>query len=185
MPFCPKCRDEFQDWVKVCPDCGVGLVDKLQPIPKSVASGEIPVVPEKLVTIASFSHPEEAYIVSTKLESEGIRSFVADAHTVTANWLYSNAIGGVKVQVRESDAAEAARILRLAKQDIHAAISTGETCPKCNSADIHYETFSLRPVFVSWLLSFLTFGPEGAFIFPFLRRKWKCRTCGHQWRNRS
>ena len=26
MPFCPKCRDEFQDWVKTCPDCQVALV---------------------------------------------------------------------------------------------------------------------------------------------------------------
>jgi len=29
VPYCPKCREEFQDWVKVCPDCGVALVDKL------------------------------------------------------------------------------------------------------------------------------------------------------------
>jgi hypothetical protein len=31
MPFCPKCRDEFQDWVEVCPDCKSKLVDKLSP----------------------------------------------------------------------------------------------------------------------------------------------------------
>jgi hypothetical protein len=29
MPFCPKCRDEFQDEVAVCPDCGVRLVERL------------------------------------------------------------------------------------------------------------------------------------------------------------
>ncbi|MDD5703251.1 MAG: hypothetical protein PHU23_14535 [Dehalococcoidales bacterium] len=29
MPYCPKCRDEFQDWVKVCPGCQVALVDEL------------------------------------------------------------------------------------------------------------------------------------------------------------
>ncbi len=34
MPYCPECRDEFQDWVKICPDCNVALVDKLPPPPK-------------------------------------------------------------------------------------------------------------------------------------------------------
>jgi hypothetical protein len=34
VPYCPQCRDEFQDWVKVCPDCNVALVEKLSPLPK-------------------------------------------------------------------------------------------------------------------------------------------------------
>ena len=29
MPYCPQCRDEFQDWVKDCPDCNVALVKTL------------------------------------------------------------------------------------------------------------------------------------------------------------
>ena len=35
VPYCPKCRDEFQDWVKICPDCNVALVEKLLPPAKS------------------------------------------------------------------------------------------------------------------------------------------------------
>ena len=34
MPFCPECRDEFQDWVTVCPDCKVALVSELKDIPE-------------------------------------------------------------------------------------------------------------------------------------------------------
>jgi hypothetical protein len=34
MPYCPICRDEFQDWVKVCPSCNVELVKKLPPLEK-------------------------------------------------------------------------------------------------------------------------------------------------------
>jgi hypothetical protein len=34
VPYCPECHDEFQDWVKVCPDCNVALVEKLPPLPK-------------------------------------------------------------------------------------------------------------------------------------------------------
>ncbi len=36
MPYCSKCREEFQDWVTMCPDCSVSLVDILPepPVPK-------------------------------------------------------------------------------------------------------------------------------------------------------
>jgi hypothetical protein len=34
MPYCPKCRDEFQEWVKTCPDCRVSLVADLPASPK-------------------------------------------------------------------------------------------------------------------------------------------------------
>ena len=33
MPYCPQCRDEFQDWVETCPDCKVPLVNTLPPLP--------------------------------------------------------------------------------------------------------------------------------------------------------
>lgn len=174
MPFCPKCREEFQDWINTCPRCKVKLIHKLQPFPKQVKD-KLP--DEKIVTIARFSHPEEAYLASAKLESEGICSFMADKHTITADWLVSNAIGGVRLQVRESEAAEAKRILSLPQVDIQTTASTDETCPKCSSADIKYERFSLRPIFISWLLT--------GFMLPFLKRKWRCNTCGHQWKNRK
>ena len=35
MPFCPNCRDEFEDWVKLCPDCHIALVNELPPLPKT------------------------------------------------------------------------------------------------------------------------------------------------------
>jgi len=31
MPFCPKCRAEYVEGVKTCPDCQVALVEKLPP----------------------------------------------------------------------------------------------------------------------------------------------------------
>jgi hypothetical protein len=34
MPYCPQCRDEFQSWVKVCPDHKVALVAELSLRPK-------------------------------------------------------------------------------------------------------------------------------------------------------
>jgi hypothetical protein len=33
MLYCPKCRGEFEDWAKTCPDCHVDLVGELPPPP--------------------------------------------------------------------------------------------------------------------------------------------------------
>jgi hypothetical protein len=64
---------------------------------------------DKLVTIATFNYAAEAHLHKATLESEGIWSFVAEEFAM--NWVGIVAAGGVKLQVRESDAAEAIRIL--------------------------------------------------------------------------
>lgn len=63
-------------------------------------------------TVATFSFPHEAHIVRAMLEAEGIPAIVADEHTINMDWLYSNALGGVKVQVPEAMLADAAEILK-------------------------------------------------------------------------
>ena len=52
-----------------------------------------------LTTIGRFSHPLEAQIARARLEAAGIPAFVADEHTINMQWLYSNALGGVRLQV--------------------------------------------------------------------------------------
>lgn len=70
-------------------------------------------MPDKLVTIATFSYAEEAYLSKAKLQSEGIWCFVADEGIGTQ--IGSIAIGGVKLQVREYDVPKAMRILGIQK----------------------------------------------------------------------
>jgi len=64
------------------------------------------------VTIAKFSYPHEAALLKGRLESDGILSNLKDEHTIGANPLYSPALGGVKVQVRENDVKLVIPILR-------------------------------------------------------------------------
>jgi hypothetical protein len=66
---------------------------------------------EKLVTVAVFQTPYEAGLAKAKLEASGIPAFVADEFTIGSNPLYSNALGGVKVQVPASCAEEASELL--------------------------------------------------------------------------
>ena len=67
---------------------------------------------DELVIVASFATPTEAHILRTRLEAEGIPCLIANEHIVNANPLWSNALGGVQVQVRQPDAARAMEILR-------------------------------------------------------------------------
>ncbi|MDF1497700.1 MAG: DUF2007 domain-containing protein [Patescibacteria group bacterium] len=54
----------------------------------------------------------EAEVYKSKLESEGIKSFI-DAGVACINPLLTNAVGGIKLLVRDDDVERAKRILNL------------------------------------------------------------------------
>ena len=66
---------------------------------------------DKFVTIKTFTYATEVAVIRGRLESEGIECAVQDELTVQSNPFYSNAIGGVKLQVRQSDLRKAVEIL--------------------------------------------------------------------------
>src|SRR5262245_49182373 len=61
-------------------------------------------VGKRLVTIATFDQPAQARLAKNALDEAGIQSMVSDENLVAMDWLLSNAVGGVKVQVWEEDA---------------------------------------------------------------------------------
>jgi hypothetical protein len=71
-----------------------------------------------LVTIARVTEVWEAHIIRARLQAEGLLATLADEHLVSMDWLYSNAIGGVRVQVPEREVPRALAVL--------AAVSRGE-----------------------------------------------------------
>lgn len=62
----------------------------------------------ELITVAIVNQLFEAQMIQSMLEQEGITVFLQD--TITAQ-TYSNAMGGVKIQVPNSQAEEAHKIL--------------------------------------------------------------------------
>ena len=66
-----------------------------------------------LITIATFEYPHEAHVIKSKLESEDIYVFLKDELTVQADNFISNAIGGVKLQIKENDVEKALEVLKL------------------------------------------------------------------------
>jgi hypothetical protein len=65
----------------------------------------------RLVTIRTFRDVPEAYLAKSILDSAEIESFLFDANIVWTDWFWSNAVGGVKLRVREEDADEAVALL--------------------------------------------------------------------------
>ncbi len=62
-------------------------------------------------TIATFLKPEDAHLLRMRLEAVGIPAFVQDENLIQIDWLLSNAVGGVRVQVSDEDVTEALALL--------------------------------------------------------------------------
>jgi hypothetical protein len=65
----------------------------------------------KLITIATFIQVVDTQPAKTKLESEGIEYFIVDERILSQDWLYPIEIGGIKLQVNETDVGKAIEIL--------------------------------------------------------------------------
>lgn len=82
---------------------------------------------DDFVTVLTFYYAHETAIIRGRLESEGIACNIIDELTVQVNPLYSNAIGGVKLQVKESDFDRAIEILKeggyLTDSDLEKSVS--------------------------------------------------------------
>jgi hypothetical protein len=64
------------------------------------------------VTVQTFSSPWEAQLARACLEAEGIDAVIADEHFFRLYGALSNALGGVRLQVRPDQADRAAELLR-------------------------------------------------------------------------
>lgn len=128
-----------------------------------------------LVTVARYDSSIQAHIVKAHLEGHDLVCFVFDEHLIDMNPLFSNAIGGVKIKVREKDAAEALEIL----QELDSKPYTDENdeviaCPNCESTDYYKDFNSMRNVgsVLAAIFSFVIF------VFPIYRKHvYRCKQC--------
>lgn len=142
---------------------------------------------DNLTTIGSYSQPYEAHLVQQRLRDHGIPAFIANEHTISINWLYSNALGGVQVMVPSDRAEEARRILATNAGDHFEPVYEDPIlCPACGSPDT--EPVTLRrfhvavPLLLSAVVSYLL-GPAFimlAFPFFFGGPGVQCHTCGRR-----
>ena len=67
---------------------------------------------EKLITIKTFYYDSETMLYEPRFQDAGIYYFLKDQKTVSADPVVSNAIGGIKLQVRANDLEAAKAILK-------------------------------------------------------------------------
>jgi hypothetical protein len=65
-----------------------------------------------LETIAQYREAHEAYLAKGALAAAGIEAVIRDEHVVGVNWLYSDAVGGVKLAVESDLVQQAADVLK-------------------------------------------------------------------------
>ena len=132
----------------------------------------------RLVTVRRYRDLAEAYVGRSLLESAGIPAWIADENLVRMDWFYSNLVGGMRLQVDESDEAAAREIL---EEGTPGTITYGEeevyvqpTCPKCGSAEITLGggTERGRSLVALYVLSIPVPPREAA---------WHCEACGARW----
>ncbi len=138
-----------------------------------------------MVTIAKFVNLGEAKLAQGKLTSAGIDAFVCDENMHAMNWHMGMALGGIRLQVPDSQLVRALEVLDDFSPDGSEATVDGEEsevdevdcCPECESLEIR-DVASTNPRQITlW---------SAAIPFPELpaesrRHRWRCMSCGYQW----
>ena len=85
----------------------------LLPPPEGVAGEAFtPDAPmDEFVTVATYDKSIDAHIALGRLSAEGIEAQLFDEQMVQMDWLYSIALGGIKLRVARSDAQAARKVL--------------------------------------------------------------------------
>jgi uncharacterized Zn finger protein len=83
-----------------------------------------------------YSNYIDANIIMGRLEEEGINCWLKDENTVTINPALTNAVGGIKLMVPESQAERAFELLRQFRNEQQIALK----CPRCGSVNVEFVT---------------------------------------------
>jgi hypothetical protein len=132
--------------------------------------------PPRLVVLCRYRDLHEAMMAKGTLDSAGIPSFMADENMLGMNWMWSNAIGGIRLFVREENVSEAADLLDQPIPERLDVTDVGEyqqpSCPQCGSLEVSFAELH-KPI--SYTSLFIRIP------FPVHRRGWHCGACGHAW----
>jgi rubredoxin len=124
-----------------------------------------------MVTVQSFDNYFSANIILTRLQAEGVECYLKDENTVTIDPMLSNAIGGIKLVVKEEDAAAVIKLLR----GYHIEYMLSATCPECGSNSF---THIAKPKVANYLTAILTYLFAGYAVAP--EYVYQCGNCGYE-----
>jgi ribosomal protein S27AE len=124
-----------------------------------------------MITLRSFDNYFLANISLTKLQDAGVECYLKDENTVTIDPILSNAIGGIKLVVKETDAADAKQLLQQFDQEYLKSVK----CPKCSATEITLVTKPGASNYITaiftWLFSSYAVAAESIY---------QCGKCGYE-----
>ena len=130
----------------------------------------------KPVVVGRYRDLSTASIAKSILDSAGMESFLADDSVIRLDWLYSNALGGIKLLVRDEDAAAARDLLETQIPEKFDVDGVGEyhqpKCPNCGSLDVSFEELDREIAHPGLLIGI---------PIPAVKHGWNCHSCGHTW----
>lgn len=143
---------------------------------------------ENWITVITCTFPHEANMVKSYLESNGIEVFLKDELTVQVNNYISNAVGGVKVNIKETDYPRGIELLKaggyLSDEETESDVvpeiilknsnTNTKICPFCSSENIGKKKNLNALTFFVYLIL-------GVF-FPIFRSSYKCFDCEKEWK---
>lgn len=121
-------------------------------------------------TVDRFFHPTEAHIAAGKLKSEGIPVFLLGINHASANWLLSNALGGIRLQVPASRVDDARHLLA---QIAEPGEQDKSECPECGGSDTTAMSNSRKLAFLAVHLFSIP--------IPWKSNRRHCQSCGAEW----
>ena len=131
----------------------------------------------KFAVLKTFDNIIDAKLFASKLESEGIQTYFENENLINLDPLLSNALGGIRLKVSESDFLQAQKVLvEYSQVALEGDDGKPIECPKCKSIKIEngVKDFTGFRGIVSFILA-LTF-----FIVPLSHKsKYRCKNCGH------
>jgi DNA-directed RNA polymerase subunit RPC12/RpoP len=83
-----------------------------------------------------YSNYIDANIIMGRLQEEGINCWLKDENTVTIDPILTNAVGGIKLMVSESQADRTFELLKQFRQEQQLILK----CPRCGSANVEFVT---------------------------------------------
>jgi ribosomal protein S27AE len=124
-----------------------------------------------MITLRSFDNYFLANITLTKLQDAGVECYLKDENTVTIDPILSNAIGGIKLVVKEADAADAKQLLQQFDEEYLKSVK----CPKCSATEITLVTKPGASNYITaiftWLFSSYAVAAESIY---------QCGKCGYE-----
>ncbi|MFT4525227.1 MAG: hypothetical protein ACI85F_001380 [Bacteroidia bacterium] len=132
----------------------------------------------EMVTIKVFSYDHETYLYEPSLKSAGIEYHMHGQKTIAIDPLVSNAMGGIKLQVKAEDVERAKALVAEIERNNNSSDlgdvievngqkfeKTLDECPKCESDEVYLYKQSIM---------------EGLFK-PFQKLEKHCNGCQNRW----